>query len=118
MDAIPYPTFITQYPTSTIQLQTQDESTIGTYNFKLKVSEPISGLINDQNAFVCSITTPNRVTSLSWIAATQIADFTYLLSDPELVFDSPSYTFLPVNADTNFAFTLDAQSTFFISLEP
>ena len=71
-------------------MQTQDESTVGAYNFKLKVSEPISGLINDLNAFVCTIRTPNRVTNLSWISATQIADFTYLLNDPELVFDSPS----------------------------
>ena len=117
-DAIPYPAFISKFPTSTVQVQTQDESKVGAYNFKLKVTEPISGLVNDQNAFVCSITTPNRVNSLTLITATQIADFTYLLGSPEFVLDSPSLTFLPINADTNFTFSLDASAPFFISIVP
>jgi hypothetical protein len=107
-DAITYPAFISQYPTSTVQVVTQDESTIGDYSFQLKVTEPISGLDNDQNAFVCTITSPNRLTSLSLVNATKIADFTYLLGSPELVFDSTSYTFLPIDADTKFTFSFDA----------
>ena len=55
MDAIPYPVFISQYPTSTIEVQTQDESKVGVYNFKLKVTESISGLENNQNAFLGTI---------------------------------------------------------------
>lgn len=117
-DAIPYPAFISRFPTSTVQVATQDESKVGAYNFKLKVTEPISGLVNDQNAFVCSVTTPNRVNSLALITATEIADFTYLLGSPEFVLDSPSYTFLPINADTNFTFSLDASAPAFITLVP
>jgi len=75
-DAIPYPVFISKFPTSTVQVATQDESKVGAYNFKLRVTEPISGLVNDQNTFVCSITT-NRVNSLALTTSTQIADFTY-----------------------------------------
>jgi hypothetical protein len=52
------------------------------------------------------------------ITATGIADFTYLLGSPELVFDSLSYTFLPANADTNFAFSLNASAPFFITIVP
>ncbi len=107
-DAIAYPAFISQYPTSTVKVVTQDESTIGDYSFQLKVTEPISGLDNVQNTFVCTITTPNRLTSLSFVDATKIADFTYLLGSPELVFDSPSYKFLPIDADTKFTFSFDA----------
>ena len=117
-DAIPYPVFISKFPTSTVQVATQDESKVGAYNFKLKVTEPISGLVNDQNAFVCSITTPNRVNSLALIEAAQVADFTYLLGSPEFVLDSPSYTFLPINADTNFTFSLNASTPAFITLVP
>jgi hypothetical protein len=107
-NAIAYPAFISQYPTSTVQVVTQDESTIGDYSFQLKVTEPISGVVNDQNAFVCTITSPNRLTSLSLVNAIKIADFTYLLGSPELVFDSPSYNFLPIDADTKFTFSFDA----------
>ena len=117
-DAIPYPVFISKFPTLTVQVATQDESKVGAYNFKLKVTEPISGLVNDQNAFVCLITTTNRVNSLAFIIATQVADFTYLLGSPEFVLDSPSYTFLPINADTNFTFSLDASAPAFITLAP
>ena len=118
MDAIPYPVFISQYPTSTIEVQTQDESQVGVYNFKLKVKESISGLENDQNAFVGTITLANRVTSLTLIEGTEIADFTYLLGSPDLIFDSPSYAFLPVDANTQFTFSLDALTPTFITLEP
>ena len=68
-DAIPYPAFISQYPKSKIEVKTQDESNFGAYNFKLRVTEPMSGLFNDENAFVCTITTPKRATSLSLITA-------------------------------------------------
>lgn len=68
-DAIPYPAFISQYPTSKIEVKTQFESNVGAYNFKLKVTEPMSGLVNDDNAFVCTIKTPNKATSLSLITA-------------------------------------------------
>jgi hypothetical protein len=117
-DSIPYPAFISKFPISTVQIQTQDESKVGAYNFKLKITEPISGLVNDQNAFVCSITIPNRVNSLDLIIATQVADVTYLLGSPELVLNSPSYTFLPINADTNFTFSLGASAPAFIALVP
>ena len=112
---IPYPSFISRYPISTIEVQTQDESQVGVYNFKLKVKESISGLENDQNAFVGTITLANRITSLTLIEGIEIADFTYLLGSPDLIFDSPSYTFLPVDADTSFTFALTAPN--FITIE-
>jgi hypothetical protein len=85
------------------------------YNFKLKVTESISGFENDQNAFKCTINLPMRITSLTLIESTRIADSTYLLGSPDLIFDSPSYTFLPVDADTSFTFALTAPN--FITIE-
>lgn len=110
--------FITRYPTTTIELQTQDESKIGNYNFKLKVTEPLTGLINEQNTWVTSVTPATRVTSLTWIAATQIADLTYLVSSPANVFDSPQYTYLPSDADIKFTFSLGPTTPTFITLVP
>ena len=65
-----------------------------------------------------TITLANRVTSLTLIEGTEIADFTYLLGSPDFVFDSPSYAFIPVDANTQFTFSLDASNPTFITLEP
>lgn len=110
--------FITRYPTTTIELQTQDESKIGNYNFKLKVTEPLTGLINEEDTWVTSVTPATRVTNLTWITATQIADLTYLVSSPANVLDSPQYSYLPSNADVKFTFSLSASTPTFITLVP
>jgi len=70
-------------------LQTQDESKIGNYNFKLKVTEAISGISNEQNTWVTSVTPATRVTSINWLAGNQIADTTYLLSSTAILLDTP-----------------------------
>jgi len=38
-DAIPYPAFISKFPNLKVIVATQDESKVGAYNFKLKVTE-------------------------------------------------------------------------------
>ena len=117
LDAIPYPTFFTQFPTTAVSVLTQDVSKVMAYNFKLKATESISGFFNDADAFVCNVILPNYATSLAWVAATKMADFTYLLSSPELQF-LPTFTYQPSNADVKFTYSLGASTPAFITLVP
>lgn len=72
---------------------------MGTYDLKIEVTDTLTGLVNEQNVFTCTVLQPNYATSLAYITSTLIADFTYLLGDPEVIKDAPSFTVSPVDAD-------------------
>jgi len=42
-----FPTFINQYPTTAITVATQDRALLGTYNFRLVATDPLTGLQNN-----------------------------------------------------------------------
>ena len=77
LDAGGFPTFITQIPTVDVHVLTQDVSYVGLHNFKLRATEPLTGLTNEQNTFVCTILDPNYATALNFV--TFIADLSYLV---------------------------------------
>jgi hypothetical protein len=45
-------------PTVELIVATQDVTKVGVHNFKIKASEPISGLINENEIFVLTILKP------------------------------------------------------------
>jgi hypothetical protein len=51
-----FPTFITQYPTTSIVLNTNDASLAGMYYFKLVATETFSNVSNDEIRFTVTLT--------------------------------------------------------------
>jgi hypothetical protein len=78
----PFPAFINQHPTTQLVVATQNVGLIGDYPLKIKVTESISGLVNDIDSFVLSILEPTYTQSLELVAGTQINDFTYTITNP------------------------------------
>lgn len=83
---------------------TQNVSYVGLHNFKLKVTEPLTGLFNDQDIFVCTIIAPNYATALNFV--TEIPDTSYLVGSPELVLDAPTFAVTPLDADVQYTYSL------------
>jgi len=50
-----FPVFINEFPTSNLVIATQDVSNVGVYNFKIRATESITGLVNDSNSFALTI---------------------------------------------------------------
>ena len=113
-----FPAFITQYPSSKINVMTQETSLAGAYNFKIKATESISGFTNTDDSFKCTIILPNYATSLSWITSTLIPDLTYMIGSTQVNLNSPLNNVLPTNADVKYSFTLGASTPSFITLVP
>lgn len=67
LDAATFPSFITETPTTDVRVMTQNVSYVGLHNFKLKVTEPLTGLFNDQDIFVCTIVAPYYATALNFV---------------------------------------------------
>jgi hypothetical protein len=49
---------------------TADQSLVGEYKFKVKVTELSSGLINEANQFTCSLVLPDKATDIVLISGT------------------------------------------------
>lgn len=80
LDSLTFPAFITQVPTVDVRVLTQNVSFVGQHNFKLQVTEPLTGLFNEQDIFVCTILDANYATALNFV--TEIADTAYLVNTP------------------------------------
>jgi hypothetical protein len=91
---------------------------VGSYNFKVKANESISGWVNDSNTFTLTILEPIYTEELVLVEGTQITDFTYTLGDPLVSINAPSYTVLPLNADKQFIYSLDPSTPSSVTLSP
>ena len=108
--------FINEFPTTNLIVATQDVSNIGVFNFKLQATESITGLINDTNMFTVTIQEPIYTTDLNLVTGTAIADFTYWITEAEILTASPQYIPVPANADRQLSYTLDPATPAFVTL--
>lgn len=111
-----FPSFINRYPTTDVLVMTQNVVDIGTYTFQVKVTDPLSGLVNTSNSFVLTILGPNYATALAWVAATPIPDQNYLVGSSNPMLSSPAFTVTPANADVQYSYSLGASTPGFITL--
>lgn len=108
--------YINEFPTTDLIVATQDVSKIGVFNYKLQATESITGLINDTNLFTVTILEPIYTTDLTLVTGTAIADFTYWITETEILTASPRYTPVPANADKQLSYTLDPSTPAFVTL--
>jgi hypothetical protein len=111
-----FPGFINQNPTDQIHVFTQTLADIGDYTFKIKATESISGLFNDADEFVLSILEPIYTQALTIVDATQIADFTFFVYDPEQATPVPQFSVTPADADFIIAYSLPGDTPSFVTL--
>ena len=97
---------------------TQNVALVAAYNFKIKVTDPLTGLINQTDTFTCTILQPNYATNLLFVTASLIADFTYLVGDTAVLLFAPSFIVSPNDADVNYTFTLGTSTPAFVTLVP
>lgn len=87
--AAPNPTFITEYPTTKINIATTDPAKDGSYDFRLLVTDPLTGL---QNSVVTFHVDMHAVSALTLVASTAIPDQVYKVGDPAITLGVPQYT--------------------------
>jgi hypothetical protein len=110
---LPFPVFLTEYPSTQINLATTDASKAGIYSFRLTVTDSLTGLSNNQVTFQ---TTLYAVTSLSLDTSTSIPSQIYKVNNVATVLAVPRYTWTPSQATTKFFYTLVAPTPSFVSL--
>jgi hypothetical protein len=107
-----YPTFVLdQYPTTKIRFMTQSIPLVGSYDFKLVVTEPLTGLQNDSDVFTVTILDANYATALNFVASSLVDDLDYLISDDEIILDPYEFTVTPADADVEYEYSLDITFT-------
>lgn len=84
-----FPTFITEYPTTKINIATTDPTKDGSYDFRLLVTDPLTGL---QNSVVNFHVDMHAVSALTLVASTAIPDQVYKVGDPAITLGVPQYT--------------------------
>jgi hypothetical protein len=94
-----FPPFINEIPTDKLIVATQDVTKVGVYNFKIKATESLSGLVNEKEEFVLTIGGPNYAEQLILISGTELNDISYSLGSPKLVLNAPQYNILPADSD-------------------
>ena len=57
-DGPTFPPFINQIPTDNLIVATQDVQYVAAYNFKIRASESLSGLVNENESFLLTIQKP------------------------------------------------------------
>jgi hypothetical protein len=109
---------VNRFPTTDVHILTQNVALVGAYNFKIKVTDPLTGLFNDADVFTCTILAPNYATNLVFVSASLIADFNYLISDPQVLLNAPSFTVTPSDADVQYSYALVGTTPSFVTLVP
>jgi hypothetical protein len=90
-----------------LTFSTIDKSFEGLYDFKIKVTESVSGLTNLDVAFSIEMTVKIYALEMNLILATVISDQNYLVADPAMILLAYMYDFVPSNAvlDVHYSFT-------------
>jgi hypothetical protein len=71
---IPVPGFMTAFDSSSLTIATVDKSFEGVYNYKIKVTEPVSGLANTVVSFALELTVKIYALEMNLIPSTIIPD--------------------------------------------
>ena len=111
--SLPFPTFITEYPTVQIDIATTDHTTEGVYKFKVIATDMLSGLKNNDVLFEVTMIS---IKDLTLITSTEIAGQIYKVNDPALVLQVPQYSLEPPIAASVFVYQLVSPTPAFITL--
>jgi hypothetical protein len=95
---IPVPGFISVFDNSSLVIATIDKSFKGLYNYKIKVTESVSGFTNTDVAFALELTVKIYALEMNLVPSTVIPDQNYLVADPALELLAYMYNFVPVTA--------------------
>jgi len=87
---------------------------VGTYNFKIKATDSITKIYSDTFTFPIYVLAPGLCTDLVLTESSQLANgTTYLVGsvlDSETLFNLPTYTLVPADADVSLNFTVNSDS--------
>jgi hypothetical protein len=117
-DGPTFPPFINQIPTDNLIVATQDVQYVADYNFKIRASESLSGLVNENESFVLTIQKPIYTEEMVLIVATALDDMNYTITFPKVILDVPQYEIVPANADRQLVYSLDPSTPAFVTLIP
>jgi len=98
---IPVPGFMTAFDNSSLTIATVNKSFEGLYNYKIKVTESISSLVNIDVTFSLELTVKIYALEMNLVTSTVIPDQNYLVADPAMVLLAYMYNFVPINAVLN-----------------
>jgi len=103
---IPVPGFISVFDNSSLVIATIDKSFKGLYNYKIKVTESVSGFTNTDVAFALELTVKIYALEMNLIPSTVIPDQNYLVADPAMELLAYMYNFVPVDAMLDVQYSL------------
>jgi len=103
---ITVPPFITAFSNSSLTIATIDKTQAGSYNYRIKVTESVSGLVNTAVAFTLQLTVKIYATDMNLVPSSIIAPQNYLISDSPLVLLAFQYSFVPSNSILNVEYSL------------
>lgn len=109
----PIPAFITENPTTQIDVATTDAAKAGAYDFRIVVTDPLTSLQNSNISFHVDML---AITAVTLDALTSIPDQVYKVADPAIVLSVPRYLHTPSISDTKFIYSLVAPTPLFVSL--
>jgi hypothetical protein len=109
------PAFITAFSNSSLTVATIDKTQAGSYNYRIKVTESVSGLVNTAVAFTLQLTVKIYATDMNLVLSSIIAPQNYLISDSPLVLLAFQYSFVPSNSILNVEYSL-VNAPSFVSL--
>ena len=112
--SLPFPTFISEIPTTWIEFGTTDLTAVGVYNFKLIAIDSLTGQQNSEVGFEVTII---AIDNLALIDSTAIADQVYKVNDPAIALPVPQYNPEPLIADRFFEYTIVSPTPSFITLD-
>jgi len=109
---ITVPAFITTFSNSSLTVATIDKTQAGSYSYRIKVTESVSGLVNTAVAFTLQLTVKIYATDMNLVPSSIIAPQNYLISDSPLVLLAFQYSFVPNNAILNVEYSLVSPPSF------
>lgn len=90
-----FPGFITETPTSQIEIASTDPLDANVYNFRLVVTDTLTGLSNNVVLFEVDVV---AISALTLNTVTAVADQVYKVNDAEIVLPVPLYSQTPAYA--------------------
>lgn len=109
----PLAPFITEYPTSKIDVATSDAAQAGAYDFRLRVTDSLTGIQNSVVSFHLDMLV---ITSFVLDVSTSIQDQVYKVSDPAIVLNVPQYLQTPTKATTKYFYSLVVPTPSFVTM--
>ena len=91
-----------------------DTNAAAIYTIQIKAIDQKTQIQSDVVSF--QLTVRLRATNLIIVAGTEVADLTYLVSNPAISLAVPEYTVLPVNANTQCFHALGPSTPYFVTL--